>query len=224
MWLWFGVRGSATDGPGQPGWWASPLGGLSTRGPLGLTLPLPHKISARARRCWGAPGRNPRPPAWVINQGFPEDIAPPPIPPAPFTARLPAGVGTWTPGPLFPGNGNGGQDPPAPARQPRLIRAGRSRRRRRAAGEKGAGRRAGGSPWERGQSPSCGFCALFRRRLFQLPPARPPYGRRRRAARGGRGPGRPACSLRAPAGPHPSPLRAPNSCFQPCASGPQRME
>lgn len=149
-------------------------------------------------------------PAWVINQGFPEDSEPPPIPPPPLPAPLLAGEGAWTRGPCFPRNWGGGRTPAsAPARRPRLMRTGRSWRRRPAAGEKGAGRRACGSPWERGQSPSCGFCALFRGRLFQLPPARPPYGRRRRAPRRGprswragrlaAGPGRPpSLSLRGP--------------------------
>lgn len=116
--------------------------GVSTRGLSSPRLTSSAQNLGRRREVVG--GTSPEFfPAWVINQGFPEDQSDR-TNPAASSARASAGwdEGLDTQAPLSPKwDVGGGRALAAPARQPRLIRAGRSRRRRPAAGEKGAGRR-----------------------------------------------------------------------------------
>lgn len=184
------------------GWLQMPrtawMGDLSKQRSLHLTLP-PAQNLGRARSGGAEPVGNI--PCLVLNQGFPRTLHPT-LPP-PLTRCLLAGV---RPGCQAPLPQNGGAGPPSPSEAappnprweiPAAAAAGSGRER--------SGAAAGGSPWERGQSPSCGFCALFRRRLSQLPPARPPYGRRRRAPRGAG----PSQALPLAAGPLPVPIPTP---------------
>lgn len=132
---------------------------------------------------------------------------PPPIPPPPPPARLLDGGGAWTRGPLF--LRNGGQDPPAPGRQPRLVRAGRSGRRRPAAGEKGAGRRGWRLPVGARTKPQLRLLCPFQTAF--VPITSGPAAIWAEAARSARGP-RPSLAHRLAAGrgrpPSPS-LRGP---------------
>lgn len=60
--------------------------------PLHLSLPLSAQNLCRRRKVVGRTSPE-FCPAWVINQGFPEDSAPPPIPPPALPAPLLVGVG-----------------------------------------------------------------------------------------------------------------------------------
>lgn len=182
-------------------------GGLQPR-----TLPTylclgPHAISARRGEVVGRciPEFLP---AWVIKQGFPEDWCAPTNPAASSTrASAGWGGGLDTRAPLSPEWG--GQDPPAPGRQPRLVRAGRSGRRRPAAGEKGAGRRGRRLPVGARTKPQLRLLCPFQTAF--VPITSGPAAIWAEAARSARGP-RPllACRLAAGRGRPPSPsLRGP---------------
>lgn len=106
-------------------------------------------------------------------------------------------MGAWTRGvPLSPEwVGGTAADPPAPGRQPRLIRAGRSRRRRRrpAAGEKGAGRRGRRLPVGAGTKPQLRLLCPFQTAF--VPITSGPAAIWAEAARSARGP-RPSLASR----------------------------
>lgn len=150
-------------------------------------------------------------PAWVIKRGLPEDSCAPTGPAA--SSPCPSagwGGGLDTRAPLSPEWG-AGPPPPAPGRQPRLIRAGRSRRRRRrpAAGEKGAGRRGRRLPVGARTKPQLRLLCPFQTAF--VPITSGPAAIWAEAARCARGP-RPwlACRLAPSRGRPPSPsLRGP---------------
>lgn len=149
-------------------------------------------------------------PAWVIKRGLPEDSCAP-TGPAASSPRASAGWGGGldTRAPLSPGMGGRTPAPPAPGRQPRLIRAGRSRRRRPAAGEKGAGRRGRRLPVGARTKPQLRLLCPFQTAF--VPITSGPAAIWAEAARCARGP-RPwlACRLAPSRGRPPSPsLRGP---------------
>ena len=152
-------------------------------------------------------------PAWVINQGFPQDQRASHQSDRLFYPRVCwIGWGLDTRGPSFPGMGGGtAADPPAPGRQPRLIRAGRSRWRRPAAGEKGAGRRGRRLPVGAGTKPQLRLLCPFQTAF--VPITSGPAAIWAEAARSARGP-RPSLASRLATDrgrPHRRPLGAPNS-------------
>lgn len=116
-------------------------------------------------------------------------------------------MGGRTPGPLSSRNEAGDRTPQPPARQPRLIRAGRSRRWRPAAGEKGAGRRGRRLPVGARTKPQLRLLCPFQTAF--VPITSGPAAIWAEAARTARGP-RPSLVCRLAAGrgrPHLRPFR-----------------